>query len=133
MNPDYSGALREDLPDGSTLLFDSVSLMTYPISSSASLVWRACDGLHGIDEIVDQMESHYEVDRETADKDVSKLLHDFAELGPCKTHLRPPEPKARPPVPRPSVGQYGEHGEQAQRSNGGPVRKRRDKPAGSRG
>ena len=71
----------EDLPDGSTLLFDSVSLMTYPISSSASLVWRACDGLHGIDEIVDQMESHYEVDRETAEKDVSKLLHDFAELG----------------------------------------------------
>ena len=71
----------EDLPDGSTLLFDPVNLMTYPISSSASLVWRACDGSHGTDEIVDQMESRYEVDREPAERDVSKLLQDFAEFG----------------------------------------------------
>ena len=71
----------EDLPDGSTLLFHPANLMTYPISSSASLVWRACDGRHSMDEIVDQIETAYEVDRETAQKDVNRLLVDFAQFG----------------------------------------------------
>ena len=74
----------EDLPDGSTLLFHPANLMTYPVSASASLVWRVCDGLHSVDEIVDQVESQYEVDRETAEKDVSKLLADFANFGLLK-------------------------------------------------
>lgn len=71
----------EDLPDGSTLLFDPTNLMTYPISSSASLVWRVCDGRHSKNDIADQIESEYEVDHETAEKDVAKLLEDFDKLG----------------------------------------------------
>ena len=79
----------EDLPDGSTLLFRPANLMTYPISSSASLVWRACDGRHSMDEIVDQIETEYEVDRETVKKDVNRLLDDLAQFGLLQDSQKP--------------------------------------------
>ena len=89
-NPRRGGDVQtEDLPDGSTLLFHPSNLMTYPISSSASLVWRACDGRHSMDEIVDQIETEYEVDRETVKKDVNRLLDDFAQFGLLQDWQKP--------------------------------------------
>jgi hypothetical protein len=71
--------VTERLPDGSGLLFDPDTAIAYPISESAVRIWELCDGVRDVSAIVDDLESHYVVDRGTLEADSLKLLADLIE------------------------------------------------------
>lgn len=71
----------QPLPDGSGLLFDSVTATAYPISESAFRIWLLCNGDHAIPAILDDLEARYEIDRPTLEQDSLKLLDDLAQKG----------------------------------------------------
>jgi hypothetical protein len=68
----------QPLPDGSGLLFDSVTAVAYPITPSAMRIWELCDGEHPVTSILDALEEQYEIDRPTLEQDSLRLLNDFA-------------------------------------------------------
>lgn len=53
----------------------------YTLSAVAASVWALLDGTRGLDEIVDAICSEYEIERETAQSDVTELLADLAGAG----------------------------------------------------
>lgn len=71
----------QPLPDGSGLLFDPVTATAYPITASAMRIWELCDAGNTVAAIVDDLEAHYEVDRETVERDTLALLADFGSKG----------------------------------------------------
>ena len=82
MNPSRRDNVHiQDLPDGSALLYDTESTTAYPITESAAVVWRACDGECGVEAIIDQLEARYEAPRETIVSDVNSLIEDLTSKG----------------------------------------------------
>jgi len=69
----------QNLPDGSALLFDTATETAYPVTESAAHVWELCDGAHTAREMIDELESRYEIDRETLEKDTLSLIQDLLE------------------------------------------------------
>ena len=67
----------QNLPDGSALLFDTATATAYPVTESAAHVWELCDGAHTAQQMIDELESRYEVDRETVEKDTLDLIEDL--------------------------------------------------------
>ena len=70
---------HQPLPDGSGLLFDPATATAYPITESARRIWLLCDGEHPVASILDELEQHYEVDRQRLEQDSLKLLQDLEE------------------------------------------------------
>jgi hypothetical protein len=82
MNPKRKDDVRvQDLPDGSALLYDTETATAYPITESAAVVWKVCDGEHSLDEIADTLEAHYDASRETISSDLSNLIEDLRSKG----------------------------------------------------
>ena len=84
MSPETSVKLKrrdsvhvQNLPDGSALLFDTATATAYPVTESAAHVWELCDGAHTAQEMIDELESRYEIDRETLEKDTLSLIEDL--------------------------------------------------------
>ncbi len=69
----------QPLPDGSGLLFDPDTATAYPVTESALRIWQLCDGEREVGAILNELEEHYEVDRDTLERDSLKLLEDLAE------------------------------------------------------
>ncbi len=69
----------QPLPDGSGLLFDPETATAYPITESAMRIWELCDGQHDVASIVDDLEAHYDVERQALEQDSLKFLADMAE------------------------------------------------------
>ena len=69
----------QPLPDGSGLLFDPATATAYPITESAMRIWQLCDGRNDVASIVDDLEAHYEVERQALEQDSLKFLADMAE------------------------------------------------------
>ena len=67
----------QNLPDGSALLFDTATAIAYPITESAARIWELCDGTRTAGQIVDELESCYEIDRGTLEKDTLHLIEDL--------------------------------------------------------
>ena len=72
------------LPDRSALLFDPTRGITIPVSESGGRIWELCDGIHTIDDIVDDLALTYEADRSQVDRDTRDFLailerHGFIE------------------------------------------------------
>jgi hypothetical protein len=80
----------QPLPDGSGLLFDPATATAYPITESAMRIWELCDGQHDVASIVDDLEAHYEVERQALERDSLNFLADMAE----KHLLVEPAPEA---------------------------------------
>jgi hypothetical protein len=71
--------IRADpLPDGSAVLFDSRSEMAYAITTTATQVWEACDGVHTTAAIVEELAAMYDAPSEVINRDVQALLQHFA-------------------------------------------------------
>jgi DNA transposition AAA+ family ATPase len=69
----------QNLPDGSALLFDTATATAYPVTESAAHIWSLCDGVHSAQQMIDELESRYEIDRETIEKDTLDLIDDLRE------------------------------------------------------
>jgi hypothetical protein len=67
----------QNLPDGSALLFDTATAIAYPITESAARIWELCDGTRNAPQLIDELESCYEVERETLEKDTLNLIEDL--------------------------------------------------------
>lgn len=67
----------QNLPDGSALLFDTATAIAYPITESAARIWDLCDGTRTTPRIIGELESCYEIDRETLEKDTLHLIEDL--------------------------------------------------------
>jgi hypothetical protein len=75
-----SGVIRQDMPDGSTLLFDRVGRVAYPVTATAALVWEACDGTNTAEEMVRRLVHRYDAPETQVRDDVEKLLAQLTEL-----------------------------------------------------
>jgi coenzyme PQQ synthesis protein D (PqqD) len=73
----------EEAPlQGELMVFDPASSRFFVLNRTMTFVWRRCDGAHGIREMVDELRSEFsEVDRETAEGDLTKALGELASLG----------------------------------------------------
>lgn len=71
----------ESLPDGSAVLFDPATNMTYAVTASAALVWQACDGTRTPDAIVADLAEIYDAPPDRIAHDVDALLAHFEALG----------------------------------------------------
>ncbi len=69
----------QPLPDGSGLLFDPATATAYPITESAMRIWQLCDGQREVAAILDELEAHYDVDRQALERDSMKFLADMSE------------------------------------------------------
>ena len=78
MKPKHRDSVNaQALPDGSGLLFDTESAKAYPITESAMKIWMLCDGKTSVEDIVRDLESHYEVDQATVQADTLKLIEEL--------------------------------------------------------
>lgn len=75
------GVEIQDLPDGSALLYDTDSATAYPVTETAAAAWKAFDGEHSVDAVVDQLETRFDAARETIAADVEKLIADLQARG----------------------------------------------------
>lgn len=71
----------ERLPDGSAVLFDPETMMTYAVTHSAVMVWEACDGAHSPDAITLALTDAYDAPPDIITQDVDALLAHFHDLG----------------------------------------------------
>jgi hypothetical protein len=53
----------------------------YTLNETAAIIWDLLDGETPVGDIVDTMESTFEVSREDAVKDVIALIHELDKLG----------------------------------------------------
>src|SRR5215831_18738794 len=79
VQPRRRSEIRADpLPDGSAVLFDPRTEMAYAITTSATLVWEACDGRHSTAAIVESLMALYDAPSEVISRDVQALLQHLA-------------------------------------------------------
>lgn len=71
----------ESLPDGSAVLYDPRTEMTYAVTASATLVWEACDGEHTTTAIAGRLVELYEAPPEVIARDVDAFLRYLTEAG----------------------------------------------------
>jgi hypothetical protein len=72
--------LSEDLGE-ETVIYDTIGQEVHALNLTAALIWKLCDGCHGLEEIVEEMTNTFDVQPETARKDIAKALEDFQKLG----------------------------------------------------
>ncbi len=75
------GVRIESLPDGSAVLYDPTTRMTYAITASAAQVWEWCDGAHSPAAMVEGLAALYDAPPDVIARDVDALLDRFAEAG----------------------------------------------------
>src|SRR5690349_18341385 len=73
--------LSEALPDGSMILFDSTTMVAYPVSASGALIWERCTGNRTSGDIVDDLLSVYDASRDRVERDVAAFVDQLVEIG----------------------------------------------------
>jgi hypothetical protein len=73
----------EEAPlQGELMIFHPASSRFFVLNRTMTFVWRRCDGAHGVADMVDELRSEFsEVDRATAEGDLTKALGELASLG----------------------------------------------------
>jgi hypothetical protein len=66
---------------GEISLFDTEANQVIVLNSTASDVWRLCDGEHDLEEIVQLLASAYQTDAETIRADVASTVQQFVDEG----------------------------------------------------
>jgi Coenzyme PQQ synthesis protein D (PqqD) len=74
--PDVESAVL----DGETVLYDAKAHMMHWLNASAAVVWAACDGTAGADEIVRAIEADYPGQRSEIEHDVRAIIERFRRL-----------------------------------------------------
>ena len=68
--------------DGDSMLYDAQAGLIHVINSTAAFVWDLCDGSRTIDEILNLMEEHFDVENvPNLSEDVIDILRMFEKLG----------------------------------------------------
>jgi hypothetical protein len=73
--------LTEFFPDGSGLVFDPRCERAYSLTTSAAIVWQACDGAHTTDAMAEELVAVYEAPADVIAVDVRALLEHLSEIG----------------------------------------------------
>src|SRR5215469_14886709 len=83
------------MPDGTCLLFDTVSNEGLALNAAGALVWDYCDGTLSADEIAAELASLLPGEQQTHIETLS-LLEELGKLGYLATEgdARPPEPQS---------------------------------------
>lgn len=69
-------------PDGENIiLFNPDNGMLRKSNASGRMIWSMCDGRHSVDDIVRQLTATYEVDPDTARKDVLNMIEALSSAG----------------------------------------------------
>ncbi len=55
--------------------------VAHHLNETASLVWHACDGSHTIDDVAEELVTRFDIDLETARRDVATVVTQLRELG----------------------------------------------------
>lgn len=71
--------LHESEVGGDVTIYDANTEEVVVLNSTASDVWRLCDGEHAVDEIVELLASAYEVDPSDIRHDVEAIIDSFRE------------------------------------------------------
>jgi pyrroloquinoline quinone biosynthesis protein D len=67
--------------DGETLVLDRDTGRIHQLNGTATLVWDLCDGTRTIEEIAGQLTAQFELDEQTAFRDVLALVKQLQDLG----------------------------------------------------
>lgn len=69
------------LPDETVLLFQKDTSLAVPINQAGAAIWEMCDGVHTVDQIVDELVEIYDQDRSRIEQDVRTFLDELIRLG----------------------------------------------------
>src|SRR5262252_7271636 len=69
-----TGVKAHVLPDGSVLLYESISGTAFPLNESGGKIWDFCAESRTADEIVEMLAEHYEAPRTDLDRDTREFL-----------------------------------------------------------
>ena len=72
--PKRRGDLNYRSIDGETLILNRQDGRLHQLNATASFIWDCCDGNSNLADIVDRLAGAYEVDPNTARKDVEEIL-----------------------------------------------------------
>lgn len=78
-NP-VSGFELEEI-DGEILLYSPSATRSVYLNSTASLIWRLCDGRNTVGQIIDILSQAYPDAEEDMERDVSQSIEQFMENG----------------------------------------------------
>lgn len=67
--------------DGEILLYSPTSTRSVYLNATASLIWRLCDGVHNVGEIVKQLEDAFPEARDDIAGDVIRSITLFVDNG----------------------------------------------------
>ena len=67
-----------DFDNGEAMIVDLQTKQYYRLNETAALIWRSLENGKGIDEIIAELQSRYEVSREHATSSVDALLSKLA-------------------------------------------------------
>ncbi|MCA9189643.1 MAG: PqqD family protein [Planctomycetales bacterium] len=66
--------------DGEVVLLDAAGERIHQLNGTASLIWHRCDDKTTIDDLVELLMAHFDVDRTTALGDVSEFVDQLCTL-----------------------------------------------------
>ncbi len=63
-----------DFDGGEGMIVDLTTKQYFRLNETAALIWRGLEGRKGIDQIIEEMQSKYEVSREQAAASIDRLI-----------------------------------------------------------
>lgn len=85
LGPELKLLVRDDLLyrdlDDEGIIYDATKSKVHALNATAALIWRACDGEHTVEDIVEELLRRFDVDRDTARRDIRKTIKQFGTLG----------------------------------------------------
>jgi hypothetical protein len=66
--------------EGETVIFDRHGGLIHQLNPTASWLWERCDGHSTIDDLVHQLIQAFDVEPETATRDVTAMMLQFQQL-----------------------------------------------------
>ena len=91
-----SSAIAARVLDGQMMIMSAVDSTFFTLNETATLIWQAADGITPLSRIVaDTVCAEYEVDVETAQRDVGHFVEELSRHGILVTSDQPIPPQKR--------------------------------------
>lgn len=74
-----------DFDNGEAMIVDLQTKQYYRLNETAALIWRSLENGKGVNEIIEELQSRYEVSREHATSSVDALLSKLASRNLVKS------------------------------------------------
>jgi hypothetical protein len=79
--PHHRSDVRIRDVDGELVVLDLGARRVHQLNPTARNIWNQCNGQQSIADIVDQLCASFDIDRVTAEKDVTSLVRQLKEAG----------------------------------------------------